>query len=322
MDFELTPDLKLMQDSVAKLLEKYKGSLPVGHASYCLDGSAIAEDIARNGYLEVAKEYGADFGELAALLVVDAVCQLPQSAEIAASALIAPLAGAATLPGPFAVAATSARAGGKVSIEGAPIRFLKKAKTVLVDSGSDIRALDAHLFAGTIESIDNSAFAYPYARFTKVDLSKARVLEVDVERFRRLRRVALCGEMVGAMQGALDLTVGYVKDRRQFGHPLGSLQAIQHRLSECATFVHGARLMAQKAARTGQALDAELALTVAQETAARISYDSQQFHGALGQTLEYPLHYWTFRLRALQGEMGGMWEQANEAASHLWGRAA
>lgn len=320
MDFELTPDLKLLQDSVAKLLEKYKGPLPVGHASYSLDGGAIAEDIARNGYLDVAKEYGIDFGELAALLVVDAACQLPQSIEIAASALLAPLAGAAALPRPFAVAATSARAGGKASIEGAPIRFLKQAKTVLVDTGSDIRALDAA--AGTIESIDNSAFAYPYARITRVDLSKARVLEVDVERFRRLRRVALCGEMIGAMQGALDLTVGYVKDRRQFGHPLGSLQAIQHRLSECATFVHGARLMAQKAARTGDALDAELALTVAQETAARISYDSQQFHGALGQTLEYPLHYWTFRLRALQGEMGGMWEQASEAAGHLWGEAA
>jgi hypothetical protein len=320
MNFDLTPDLKLLNDSVNKLLEQYRGPLPVGHAAFVLDGSAIADDIARNGYLEVVKEYGAEHGVLAGLLVIESACRLPQSVEIAASALLAPVCGVADLPRPFAIGATSTRPGAKPTLEGTPIRFLNASGTVLVDTGAEVRALPAS--AGTVQPIAKSQFAYPFAKFTSVDVAKGRVLDIKVDEFRRLRRVALTGEILGAMQGALDLTVGYVKDRRQFGHPLGSLQAIQHRLSECATFVHGSRIMAYRAAVTGSAQDAELALTFAQETAARISYDSQQFHGALGQTLEYPLHYWAFRLRALQGEMGGMWEQANRAADHLWGEAA
>lgn len=320
MNFDLTPDLKLLNESVNKLLEQYRGPLPVGHASFVLDGSAIADDIARNGYLDVVKEYGAEHGVLAGLLVIEAASRLPQSVEIAASALLAPSCGVGDLPRPFAIGATTTRPGAKPTLEGTPIRFLNESGTVLVDTGADVRALPGS--AGTVQPITKSQFAYPFAKFTSVDVSKGRVLDIKVDEFRRLRRVALTGEILGAMQGALDLTVGYVKDRRQFGHPIGSLQAIQHRLSECATFVHGSRIMAYRAAVTGSALDAELALTFAQETAARISYDSQQFHGALGQTLEYPLHYWTFRLRALQGEMGGMWEQANRAADHLWGAAA
>ena len=62
MNFDLTPDLKLLNDSVNKQLEQYRGPLPVGHAAFVLDGSAIADDIARNGYLEVVKEYGAELG--------------------------------------------------------------------------------------------------------------------------------------------------------------------------------------------------------------------------------------------------------------------
>ena len=75
MNFDLTPDLKLLNDSVNKLLEQYRGPLPVGHAAFVLDGSAIADDIARNGYLEVVKEYGAEHGVLAGLLVIESACR-------------------------------------------------------------------------------------------------------------------------------------------------------------------------------------------------------------------------------------------------------
>jgi hypothetical protein len=47
-----------------------------------------------------------------------------------------------------------------------------------------------------------------------------------------------------------------------------------------------------------------------------------QFNGALGITLEHPLHYWTYRLTALQAELGGSSRQALAAAQHLWLRKA
>lgn len=312
MDLELSPDHKLLQESVVRLLEQYGGPLPAGQVGYYQDGAIVADTLARNGYMDVVGEDGANLGLLGAFLVVEAACRLPQSVEVAGSALLAPLSGAGARPRPVAVATAP-----HGRIVGAPIRFLKGAMTVLVDCGDDIRAIDPTI--GTTEDIAPSHFAYPYARFTELDLSRAQRLEIEPTKFRHLRRVALAAELAGALRATLDLTVAFVKDRTQFGRRLGSFQAIQHRLSECVTFVHGARIMALRAAVAGSAVDSEAALFMSQEAAARLAYDSQQFHGALGQTLEYPLHYWSFRLRALQGEMGGPWALAQSAATALWG---
>ena len=312
MDLELSPDHKLLQESVVRLLEQYRGPLPAGQVGYFQDGAVVADTLAHNGYMDVVAEEGANLGVLGAFLVVEATCQLPHSVEVAASALLAPLSGAGALPRPVAVATAW-----NGHVDGAPVRFLRGAATVLVDCGDDIRAIDPA--RGTTEDIAPSHFAYPYARFTELDLSKALRLEIEPATFRHLRCVSLAAELTGALRATLDLTVAYVKERSQFGRRLGSFQAIQHRLSECVTFVHGARMMALRAAVSASAVDSQTALFLSQEAAARLAYDSQQFHGALGQTLEYPLHYWSFRLRALQGEMGGPWALAQSAATALWG---
>ena len=65
-------------------------------------------------------------------------------------------------------------------------------------------------------------------------------------------------------------------------------------------------------------VDAALAATYAQDAAVRVVYETHQFHGAIGLTLEYPLHYWTNRLRRLQGELGGASQQGSRAAQALW----
>ena len=72
-----------------------------------------------------------------------------------------------------------------------------------------------------------------------------------------------------------------------------------------ATAIESLRLMTYRAALLEEGAEAALALGFGQQVAARVSYDCHQFHGALGQSLEYPLHYFTDRLRALQGECGG-----------------
>ena len=57
----------------------------------------------------------------------------------------------------------------------------------------------------------------------------------------------------------------------------------------------------------------------AQEAAKRVGYDFHQFLGAMGMTLEHPLHLWTYRLKALTGELGGRGGNAVAAAEAIWG---
>jgi hypothetical protein len=302
MNFDLSQDQRLFKESVEKLIDKYR-TLSPGHASFVLDGSPVRSDLERAGYLAIASDGG---GPFEALLLIEAVAMLPHAVEVGASALVAPALGFDGMAG--AVAMTT------VPILGRPIRFLPQAKTLLASGGGSVTAYPVD--ARAVQTVD-TPFAAPYGTLTGRP-AEGKVLRGKPSDFLKWRQVALAGEIVGAMQAALDLTVKYVKDRKQFGKPLGAFQAIQHRLSECATLVHGARLMAYRSALSADAADAALACAYAQDAAARVSYDTPQFHGALGQTLEYPIHYWAYRLRALQGELDGVSVQGERAAERLW----
>lgn len=303
MDFDLTQDQQILKDSVTRLLDRHR-ALPAGHASYVLDGSAVRGELEEAGFLAVATQEGC--GPFEALLVVEAAAMLPQAIEVAASALVAPAIGAGNLPGPIALVAGAPR--------GRPIRFLPQARTLIVADGGAVTAVPVP--AGAVRTVD-TPFAAPFGILDAVPAAGTR-LAATPEQLLQWRQVALAAEITGAMQAALDLTVQYVKDRRQFGKPIGSFQALQHRLSECAVLVHGTRLGAYRAALSGDAADAALACAFAQDAAARLAYETPQLHGAIGQTLEYPVHYWAYRLRALQGELDGITAQGARAADRLW----
>ena len=64
-----------------------------------------------------------------------------------------------------------------------------------------------------------------------------------------------------------------------------------------------------------------MAIAYAQANAQNIIYDLHQFNGAMGMTCEHLLHFWTYRLRALQGELGGAGAAERWAADVRWGRA-
>jgi alkylation response protein AidB-like acyl-CoA dehydrogenase len=134
---------------------------------------------------------------------------------------------------------------------------------------------------------------------------------VNIDQFRGWRCIAVCAEAIAAMQAALDLTVEHVCARVQFGRPIGSLQAVQHRLAECSVLLHGARLLLYRAAVDGICF-AETAAIATHEAVKRVLYETSQFHGAIGLTLEYPLHLWSYRLRVLQFELAGAVQTAVE----------
>jgi hypothetical protein len=84
------------------------------------------------------------------------------------------------------------------------------------------------------------------------------------------------------MRAAIAFTTDYVKTRNVFGRPLGSFQAIQHRLSIDVPSAEGAYWTGLRAAWSESPLDAASALLHAQGAVTRVIFDTHQFNGALG----------------------------------------
>jgi len=114
----------------------------------------------------------------------------------------------------------------------------------------------------------------------------------------------LAAEQVGLAQRCLDMTVAYVKERRQFARPVGSFQALKHRLADVWVAVSQARAASRYAAAclaTGNP-DARVAVALAKaycsETAVHAAQECVQMHGGIGFTWEHPAHLYLKRAKA------------------------
>ncbi|MEE9099107.1 acyl-CoA dehydrogenase family protein [Pseudomonas nitroreducens] len=135
----------------------------------------------------------------------------------------------------------------------------------------------------------------------------------------QLAAVTLAAEQVGGAQQALDLTVAYTQERRQFGRPVGSFQALKHRMADMMLQVECARSALYYAACVAQealdeqgdaALAAELPLAAAlaksqaSEAFFHGAAESIQLHGGVGFTWEYDPHLYFKRARASESLFG------------------
>ncbi len=107
-------------------------------------------------------------------------------------------------------------------------------------------------------------------------------------------RISIAALSVGLAQGALDAALKYAGERRQFGSPLASYQAIQFKLAKMATDIAASRLLTHRAAflrDSGQdySLAASQAKLFASETAVRCAEEAVQIHGGYGYIKEYPV---------------------------------
>jgi alkylation response protein AidB-like acyl-CoA dehydrogenase len=110
----------------------------------------------------------------------------------------------------------------------------------------------------------------------------------------QVERAASSAGNVGAAQGVVDLAVQYAKDRKQFGRPIGTNQAIAHMLADMATEVEAARTLMWRAAwlvSTGQ--DALREITMAKlftsETYVKIASQGMQVLGGFGYSAEFDM---------------------------------
>ncbi|KAB3533288.1 acyl-CoA dehydrogenase [Alkaliphilus pronyensis] len=107
-------------------------------------------------------------------------------------------------------------------------------------------------------------------------------------------RIGIAAQALGIAQGALDETVNYVKERRQFGKPISYFQNTQFQLAEMETKIEAARMLVYKAAflkenKLPYSREAAMAKLYAAETAMEVTTKAVQLHGGYGYTREYPV---------------------------------
>ncbi|MCC9310964.1 acyl-CoA dehydrogenase [Kitasatospora sp. RB6PN24] len=108
-------------------------------------------------------------------------------------------------------------------------------------------------------------------------------------------RITIAAQALGIAQGALDYAAGYVKERKQFGKPIGDFQGIQFMLADMAMKLEAARQLTYAAAAKSQRVDSDLtfygaaAKCFASDVAMEITTDAVQLLGGYGYTRDYPV---------------------------------
>ena len=197
----------------------------------------------------------------------------------------------------------------------APVKaFVAEAATVdwiaVVDDGPSVRIVSRD----DVELRETKMVNWS-RRLFEVDTSKAggSAVPLSTDAFERVMAratVVLAAEMVGTARRLLDMSIAYAKERYQFDVPIGSFQALQHRLAEFSLEVERATAAAYYAAMTVDADDADrdravhVAKAAAGSAATRGTKDAAQVHGGVGYTWEHDLHLYFRRAVASEYWLG------------------
>ena len=171
----------------------------------------------------------------------------------------------------------------------------------------------------TIEPLEALDLARRYSRVVlrDVDVPASSVVGVagaakeDVS-FQFALAVALqCAETVGAADRMYEQTLQYVKDRKSFGRPIGSYQALKHRLADMLLWLESAKAVTVAALKAVQfGVDAESAASLAKAYVAdrcpEIVRECLQLHGGIGYTWEHDLHLYMRRIESNSAIYGGV----------------
>ena len=193
-----------------------------------------------------------------------------------------------------------------------------RARRILVSASTGD---DAHLFVvdpdapGVTIELRRTSSGEPVAALA---LHGVRVDERDrldggrtaVARLYESTLVALAAAQLGVSGRALEITARYVSERVQFGVAIGSFQAVQHRLADCYIDLAAMRWTTWRAAWAlaedhPAARAAAVAKFWAAEGGGRIAAATQHLHGGIGVDLDYPIHRYFLRSKALELALGG-----------------
>jgi alkylation response protein AidB-like acyl-CoA dehydrogenase len=127
-------------------------------------------------------------------------------------------------------------------------------------------------------------------RLAEVDLPGGTLLGPPVPGLRDIARILLSAEQVGTARHCLDITVAYTKTRVQFGRPIGSFQALKHRMADMYVLVETARSICEAAASSPSAELAAAAAAHCSATLSTVAGEMIQLHGGIAITWEHEAH--------------------------------
>jgi hypothetical protein len=259
---------------------------------------AVLTALEEAGFLDAAREAG----PIAGVLIAERAAEALACAPVTARVIVAPLAGVDDLPA--AVGLADRR-------DDAVVRYGAECEAFLVLDG------DRAVLAG-VDDVDVRSIAASYGPgHALVTVRGGKDLgRGAADRLRRAWQVAIAVEAASTMLAAITKTARHVTERHQFGHPIGSFQAVQHRLAHAFVMAEGTKWLARRAAwHHDQEFITASAAAYACEAADLTYTNTHQVSGAIGVTSEYGLVLWTLRLLALRAALGGKREHARRVAA-------
>jgi hypothetical protein len=299
MDFSLTDDQQLLRDTGTKLLER---ECPPALVRAHVDDPAVYEPLWRH-----LREYTA----LGSGPATDLCLFLEQTGYVAA-------------PGPFlATALYTSLVGGAEDTTGTvafiddPMNpFVLEADRVdhiaIIGPGPSVAVIDTDRVRDRLRFVATIDFSRRSFQLDTRDL-ELDAKPIDPEAFvawRDRAHVSIAAEMTGTARRIFDMALAYAKERQQFDRPIGSFQAIQHKLADMSLAAQRATAAVQYAAMTCDAaagdrtLACHSAKAAAGEAARRILKDGAQIHGGIGYTWEHDLHLYLRRATADEDLLG------------------
>lgn len=129
--------------------------------------------------------------------------------------------------------------------------------------------------------------------------------------------VLLAAEQIGAAARCLDLTVEYTKQRVQFGRPIGSFQALKHRMADLYVAVQSARAVVGDAVADLTPVSAALARLAASEAFCTVAGEAIQLHGGIAITWEHDMHLYFKRAHSSAQLLGPPRDQVRRLESEV-----
>lgn len=196
------------------------------------------------------------------------------------------------------------------------VPFAAEAQALLVTTPGGVYRTDAPFAVTPLPTLD------PTQRFARVDFDHVaeRVAAADVVAgLEPLAAAAAAAMLLGVMSRAFEITLDYVKTRQAFGRPIGSFQALQHRLADALLRVESTRSAVYRAAWCLDNADPDAALAAASakayagDAARLVCGESIQMHGGIGFTWELGLHFFLKRAKTLESHYGSTEVQLERA---------
>lgn len=198
------------------------------------------------------------------------------------------------------------------------------ADLLLIQRGDELHAVPKDAFSATAQpSLDGSRRVFTVDADLSADTRMAGGAAEAVRAFDR-GAAGTAAILNGLAQRMLDMTVAYVQERQQFGRPIGSFQAIKHKLAEVLLLVETSKAAGWNAAYAlaidsdERSIAASVAKAYASDAEAKANYESLQSHGGIGFTWEHNLHLYLKRGKALEQAYGSArWHRAR-LAEHVF----